>query len=116
MQIKADVAQAAALREEAQGLVLRDEALLEQLADASTTYCVCGLPNKLEGGMLACAHCPTLFHLACLGIPREREPKCFVCPTCCGTAGHCYAWAVRDSICNTKITPNKSGIVLCEGT
>lgn len=103
MQIKADVESAGKLRQEAQQLPVQDDALIAQLEDASTTYCLCGLPNKVEGSMLKCSQCPKLFHLACLGIPREKEPKKLVCAQCSGKAGHRYAWAVRVSLSDRAI-------------
>lgn len=99
MQINADVAAAAALRQDAQKLLVRDEALVAQLGDASVTYCLCRLPNKVENAMLACSRCGGLYHLACLGIPREKEPKELICPICAGKAGHRYAWAVCTLTC-----------------
>lgn len=95
VQVKQDVAAAKALHAEASALPIRDEALLATLQDASTTYCLCGLPQKVADAMTACAECGTLYHLACLGIAREKEPKRLVCPVCAGRAGQRFVWAVR---------------------
>lgn len=93
--MKQDVAAAKALHAEAAALPIRDNALLATLQDASTTYCLCGLPQKVADAMTACSSCGTLYHLACLGIAREKEPKRLICPVCAGRAGQRFVWAVR---------------------
>lgn len=108
MQVKQDVAAAKALHEEASALPIRDTALLATLQDASTTYCLCGLPQKVPDAMTACSSCGALYHLACLGIAREKEPKRLICPVCAGRAGQRFVWAVRAPVVSVS-----TGFVIC---
>jgi hypothetical protein len=100
--LRADLAALRKARFELEALPVRPATLLDAVVAACTSHCLCSSEvSSREEAVMACDSCATRMHLACLGIPKEKEPKHLECPLCAGHAGRTFVWAVRPLSCDS---------------
>jgi hypothetical protein len=105
--LKSDLAALRKARIELEALPVRPAKLLDVVVHVCTTHCLCGVEIQGsmagEDGVMACNSCGTHLHLACVGIPKEKEPKHLECPLCSGRAGRAFVWGVRSLLAPSRL-------------